>query len=59
MVVKEFEGQVLIHFRKYFEALANDHWFPMKKGVRLTLEELDNLNKSFVNIEAKVRCLCC
>ena len=59
VVVKEYEGQVLIHFRHYFKASGEDRWYPTKKGVTLTLEEWDNLNESFVGIDAEVRCLRC
>ena len=59
VVVKEYEGQVLIHFRHYFKASGEDRWYPTKKGVTLTLEEWDNLNESFVSIDAEVRRLRC
>ena len=59
VVVKEYEGQVLIHFRHYFKASEEDRWYSTKKGVTLTFEEWDNLNESFVNIDAEVRRLRC
>ena len=55
VVVKEYEGQVLIHLRHYFKAAGEDRWYPTKKGVALTLEEWDNLTESFVSIDAEVR----
>ena len=55
VVVKEYEGQVLIHLRHYFKAAGEDRWYPTKKGVALTLEERDNLTESFVSIDAEVR----
>ena len=59
VVVKEYKGQVLSHFQHYFKALEEDRWYPTKKGVTVTLEEWDNLNESFVNIDAEVRHLRC
>ena len=59
VVVKEYEGQVLIHFRHYFKASGEVRWYPTKKGVTLTLEEWDNLNESFFSIDAEVRHLRC
>ena len=31
VVVKEYEGQVLIHFRHYFKVSGEDRWYPSKK----------------------------
>ena len=59
VVVKEYEGQVLIHFRHYFKVSGEDRWYPSKKGVALTLEEWDNLNESIISIDAEVRRLRC
>ena len=59
VVVKEYEGHVLINFRHYFKASGQDRWYPTKKGVALTLEEWDNLIEAFVSIEAEVRRLRC
>ena len=59
VLVKEYEGQVLIHFRHYFKASGQDRWYPTKKGVALTLEEWDNLIEAFVSIDAEVRRLRC
>ena len=59
VLVKEYKGQVLIHFRHYFKATGQDRWCPTKKGVALTLEEWDNLIEAFVSIDAEVRRLPC
>ena len=60
VVVKEYEGQVLIHFRHYFKVSGEDRWYPTKKkGVALILEEWDNLNESIISIDAEVRRLHC
>ena len=31
VLVKEYEGQALIHFRHYFKASGQDRWYPTKK----------------------------
>ena len=59
LVVKKYEGQVLIHFRHFFKASGEDRWYPTKRGVTLTLGEWDNLKESFVHIDAEVRRLRC
>ena len=59
VTVKEYEGQVLLHFRHYFKASGEDRWYPTKKGVTLTLEEWDKFNESYIDIDAKVRRLRC
>ena len=58
-LVKEYEGQVLIHFRHYFKASGQDRWYPTKRGVALTLEEWDNLIEAIISIDAEVRHLRC
>ena len=59
VLVKEYEGQVLIHFWHYFKASGQDRWYPTKRGVALTLEEWDNSIEAFVIIDAEVRRLRC
>ena len=59
VVVKEYDGQVLIHLRHYFKAATEDRWYPTKKGVTLTLAEWDTFNQSFVDIDCEVRRLRC
>ena len=59
VLVKEYEEQVLMHFRHYFKASGQNRWYPTKKGVALTLEEWDNLIEAFVSIDAEVRRLLC
>ena len=51
VVVKEYDGQVLIHLRHYFKAAGEDRWYPTKKG--------DTFNQSFLDIDCEVRRLCC
>ena len=55
VVVKEYDGQVLIHLRHYFKAAGEDRWYPTKKGVTLNLAEWDTSNQSFVDIDCEVR----
>ena len=44
VVVKEYDGQVLIHLCHYLNAAAEDRWYPTKKGVTLNLAEWDTFN---------------
>ena len=55
VVVKEYDGQVLIHLRHYFKAAGEDRWYPTKRGVTLNLAEWDTFNQSFVDIDCEVR----
>ena len=59
IVVKEYDGQVLIHLRYYSKATGEDLWYPTKKGVTLNLAEQDTFNQSFLNIDCEVRRLRC
>ena len=59
VVVKEYDGQVLIHFRHYCKVSGEDRWYPTKKGVALNLNEWDKFVESLVDIDAKVRQLRC
>ena len=59
VVAKEYDGQVLIHFRHYFKVSGEDRWYPTKKGVALNLSEWDKFVESLVDIDAKVRQLRC
>ena len=59
VVAKEYDGQVLIHFRHYFKVSGEDRWYPTKKGVALNLSEWDKFVESLVDIDAKVRRLRC
>ena len=59
VVVKEYDGQVLIHLRHCFKAAGEDRWYPMKKGVTLNSAQWDTFNQSFLNIDCEVRCLHC
>ena len=59
IVVKEYDGQVLIHLRHYSKAEGEDRWYPTKKGVILNLAEWDTLNQSFLDIDCEVRRLRC
>ena len=59
MVVKEYDGHVLIHFRHYSKVSGEDRWYPTKKGVALSLGEWDKFVESLVEIDAKVKQLCC
>ena len=59
VVVKEYDGQILIHFRHYFKAAGEDRWYPSKKGVTLNLAEWDTFNQSFLDIDCEVRRLRC
>ena len=47
------------YFWHYFKAPGKDRWYPVKKGVTLTLEEWDNFNESYIDIDAAVRRLRC
>ena len=59
VVVKEYDGQVLIHLRHYSKAAGEDRWYPTKKGVTLHLTEWDTFNQSFLDIDCEVRRLRC
>ena len=59
VVVKEYDGQVLIHFRHYCQVSGEDRWYPTKKGVALNLNEWDKFFESLVDIDANVRQLRC
>ena len=59
VVVKEYDGQILIHFRHYFKATGEDRWYPTKKRVTLNLAEWDTFNQSFLDIGCEVRRLRC
>ena len=59
VVLKEYDGQVLIHFRHYFKVSGEDRWYPTKKGVALNLGEWDKFVESLVYIDAKVKQLRC
>ena len=32
VIVKEYDGQILIHLRHYTKAAGEDRWYPTKKG---------------------------
>ena len=55
VVVKGYDGQVLIHLRHYFKAAGEDRCYPTKKGVTLHLAEWDTFNQSFIDIDCEVR----
>ena len=59
VVIKDYDGQVLIHFRQYSKVSGEDRWYPTKKGVALNLSEWDKFVESLVDIDAKVRQLRC
>ena len=59
IVVKEYDGQVLIHLRNYSKAAGEDRWYPTKTGVTLNLAEWDTFNQSFFDIDCEVRRLRC
>ena len=59
VVVKEYDGHVLIHLRHYFKAAGEDRWYPTKKGVTMNLAEWDTFNQSLLDIDCEVRRLRC
>ena len=59
VVVKDYDGQVLIHFRHFSKVSGEDRWYPTKMEVVLKLGEWDKFVESLVYIDAKVKQLRC